>query len=217
MNKYGNDYNGGKTEGDAKLTIAGAAEIAEPGDTIMVRSGVYRENNPIGLRNDVSVTGQDLRLVTVIPKNNGKDVFHVRRGCLVENMNFNCEVGETNRGGGAVAFPPLDSTKFAVSGFIESGPATEGPTGRWRSPYIRNCTNFMPFSIGMKIDGNHATASTPGADLKSMVCDSFTQYNEAGIGVSITNSGYAQLVSIFTICNDMFDIITLTSSGISMQ
>ena len=203
VNKYGNDHNGGKTEGDAKLTIAGAAEIAQPGDTIMVRSGVYRENNPIGLRNDVSVTGQDLRLVTVIPKNNGKDVFHVRRGCLVENMNFNCEVGETNRGGGAVAFPPLDSTKFAVSGFIESGPATEGPTGRWRSPYIRNCTNFMPFSIGMKIDGNHATASTPGADLKSMVCDSFTQYNEAGIGVSITNSGYAQLVSIFTINCDI--------------
>ena len=203
VNKYGNDHNGGKTEGDAKLTIAGAAEIAQPGDTIMVRSGVYRENNPIGLRNDVSVTGQDLRLVTVIPKNNGKDVFHVRRGCLVENMNFNCEVGETNRGGGAVAFPPLDSTKFAVSGFIEAGPATEGPTGRWRSPYIRNCTNFMPFSIGMKIDGNHATASTPGADLKSMVCDSFTQYNEAGIGVSITNSGYAQLVSIFTINCDI--------------
>jgi hypothetical protein len=32
-----------------------------------------------------------------------------------------------------------------------------------------------------------------------MVCESFTQYNEAGIGVSITNNGYAQLVSIFTI------------------
>ena len=32
-----------------------------------------------------------------------------------------------------------------------------------------------------------------------MVCDSYTQYNEAGIGVSISNNGYAQLVSIFTI------------------
>jgi hypothetical protein len=57
----------------------------------------------------------------------------------------------------------------------------------------------MSKSIGMRIDGNDATASTIGADLKSMVCDSFTQYNEAGIGVSITNNGYAQLVSIFTI------------------
>ena len=36
-----------------------------------------------------------------------------------------------------------------------------------------------------------------------MVCDSFTQYNEAGIGVSLTNNGYAQLVSIFTINCDI--------------
>jgi len=210
VNKYGNDDNGGRTEGDAKLTIAAAAAVAQSGDTIMVRSGVYYENNPIGLRTDVSVTGQDLRLVTVVPQNSGKDVFHVRRGCLVENLNFACDTGQSNPGGGAVAFPPTDSTKFAVSGFIAPGPATEGPSGRWRSPYIRNCTNFMPLSIGMKIDGNHATASTIGADLKSMVCDSFTQYNEAGIGVSITNNGYAQLVSIFTInC----DIAIYTDTG----
>ena len=203
VNKYGNDDNGGKTEGDAKLTIAAAAAVAQPGDTIMVRSGVYYENNPIGLRTDVSITGQDLRLVTVVPQNSGKDVFHVRRGCLIENLNFACDTGQSNPGGAAVAFPPTDSTKFAVSGFIASGPATEGSSGRWRSPYIRNCTNFMPLSIGMKIDGNHATASTIGADLKSMVCDSFTQYNEAGIGVSLTNNGYAQLVSIFTINCDI--------------
>ena len=57
----------------------------------------------------------------------------------------------------------------------------------------------MTASIGMRIDGDDATGSVPGADLKSMVCDSFTQYNEAGIGVSITNDAYAQLVSIFTI------------------
>jgi hypothetical protein len=203
VNKYGNDDNGGKTEGDAKLTIAAAAAVAQAGDTIMVRSGVYYENNPIGLRTDVSVTGQDLRLVTVVPQNSGKDVFHVRRGCLIENMNFACDTGQSNPGGGAVAFPPTNSSKFSVSGFIAPGPANEGPSGRWRSPYIRNCTNFMPLSIGMKIDGNHATASTIGADLKSMVCDSFTQYNEAGIGVSITNNGYAQLVSIFTINCDI--------------
>ena len=205
VSKYGNDDNGGKTEGDAKLTIAAACEIAEPGDTIMVRSGVYYENNPIGLRTDVSVSGQDLRLVTVVPKNLSKDVFHVRRGCLIENMNFACDTGESNPGGGAVAFPPTTSDILAgksygaVTGYLAPGPATEGPSGRWRSPYIRNCTNFMPLSIGMKINGDHATATEIGANLKCMVCDSFTQYNEAGIGVSITNNGYAQLVSIFTI------------------
>ena len=36
-----------------------------------------------------------------------------------------------------------------------------------------------------------------------MVVDSYTQYNQGGIGVSITNEGYAQLVSIFTICDDI--------------
>jgi len=205
VNKYGNDDNGGKTEGDAKLTIAAAAAVAQPGDTIMVRSGVYYENNPIGLRTDVAVTGQDLRLVTIVPNNLGKDIFHVRRGCLIENLNFNCETGQSNPGGAALAFPPTTTdivagkSYGAVTGYIVPGPATEGSSGRWRSPYVRNCTNFMPLSIGMKINGDHATASSIGADLKSMVCDSFTQYNEAGIGVSITNGGYAQLVSIFTI------------------
>jgi hypothetical protein len=61
----------------------------------------------------------------------------------------------------------------------------------------------MTGSIGMKINGDHATAANRGNDLKCMVCDSFTQYNENGIGVSITNNGYAQLVSIFTINCDI--------------
>ena len=49
----------------------------------------------------------------------------------------------------------------------------------------------------MKIDGNAVIGDT-----KAMNVDSYTQYNQGGIGVSISNNGYAQLVSIFTICND---------------
>ena len=203
VSKYGNDDNGGKTEGDAKLTVGAAAAIAEAGDTIVIRPGVYYENNPIGLRTDVGVSGKDLRLVTIVPQNTGKDIFHVRRGCLIENLNFACDTGQSNPGGGALAFPSTVPADYAVSGYIAPGPATEGPSGRWRSPYVRNCTNFMPLSIGMKINGDHATAATIGADLKCMVCDSFTQYNEAGIGVSLTNNAYAQLVSLFTINCDI--------------
>jgi len=204
VTKDGNDSNTGLLEGDAKATVGGAAAVAEPGDTIVIRPGVYTENNPIGLRNDVTVTGQDLRLVTIRPTNTTKDVFHVRRGCLIENINFaGTSVLVNHPGCGAVAFPPTNVADQANSGYIALGPADEGPTGRWRSPYIRNCTNFMTGSIGMKINGDHATASTPGNDLKCMVCDSFTQYNENGIGVSITNNGYAQLVSIFTINCDI--------------
>ena len=200
----GDDSNSGLLEGDAKRTIGAGASIAEPGDTVIIRSGVYFENNPIGLRTDVCLSGQDLRLVTVIPNNPTKDVFHVRRGCLIENLSFaGSNISVAHTGAGAVAFPPTDPSKYSLSGYIAPGPATEGETGRWKSPYVRNCTNFMSKSIGMKIDGDHATASTIGANLKSMVLDSFTQYNEAGIGVSITNSGYAQLVSLFTIASDI--------------
>ena len=211
VSKNGRDSNSGLLEGDSKYTIAAAAAIAQEGDTIKVRSGVYIENNPIGLRTDVAITGEDLRLVTVVPTNTNKDVFHVRRGCLIENLSFAGATITTNHPRcGAVAFPPTqasvnDGLDFqASSGFTALGPADEGKDGRWRSPYVRNCTNFMTGSIGMKINGDHANAAFTGTnnggqDLKSMVCDSFTQYNEAGIGVSISNNGYAQLVSIFTI------------------
>jgi hypothetical protein len=50
----------------------------------------------------------------------------------------------------------------------------------------------------MKIDGSKSIGQT-----KSMVVDSYTQYNQGGIGVSITNEGYAQLVSLFTICDEI--------------
>ena len=208
VTKDGNDLNSGLLEGDAKATVGAAAAIAQDGDTIYVRPGVYYENNPIGLRTDVTVSGQDLRLVTIIPNNPTKDVFHVRRGCLIENLNFaGSSIGVAHTGCGAVAFPPTNPTNYANTGYISAGPTLEGSSGRWRSPYVRNCTNFMTKSIGMKIDGNHASVSDPenniGNDLKCMVCDSFTQYNENGIGVSITNNGYAQLVSIFTINCDI--------------
>ena len=205
VSKSGSDNNSGLLEGDAKATVGAAASIAVETDTIKIRPGVYEEDNPIGLRTDVSVTGEDLRLVIIKPKNKNKDVFHVRRGCLIENLNFGgSNVGVAYDGSACVAFPPPSGAGHgAVSGYKDPGPATEGPSGRWRSPYVRNCTNFMTSSIGMKINGDHATASTIGADLKSMVCDSFTQYNENGIGVSLTNDAYAQLVSIFTINCDI--------------
>ena len=74
-----------------------------------------------------------------------------------------------------------------------------------KGPYIRNCTNFIPNSIGARIDGFN---SDEGAEINdigvqgSFNVDSYTQYNQGGIGVSVTNGAYCQLVSIFTICDD---------------
>jgi hypothetical protein len=48
---------------------------------------------------------------------------------------------------------------------------------------------------GMRVDGTKAEGF-----LRSFVLDSYTQFNEGGRGIHILNNGYAQLVSIFTIC-----------------
>lgn len=81
-----------------------------------------------------------------------------------------------------------------------------------KGPYIRNCTNFIPGSVGMRVDGFHAD---PGDKddmgiTGMMSVDSYTQYNQGGIGVEISNGAYAQLVSIFTICNNQ---AIVTKSG----
>ena len=73
-----------------------------------------------------------------------------------------------------------------------------------KGPYIRNCTNFISNSIGMRVDGFHAD---PGDKddigvTGSMSVDSYTQFNQGGIGVEVSNGAYAQLVSIFTICTN---------------
>ena len=98
------------------------------------------------------------------------------------------------------------------SGAINSGILTasssplQGTGIITKGPYIRNCTNFIPNSIGAKIDGFN---SDPGDKVNnigvqgSFNVDSYTQYNQGGIGVSVTNGAYAQLVSLFTICDDI--------------
>jgi len=179
VTKDGNDNNTGKKLGDAKLTIKAAVSVAStiPGAVVKVSSGTYIENNPIKMGPQISIIGDSLREVSVVPQNSDQDLFHVAPGNYVTEMSY---TGTLNPGKACFAFDP-DVIRYSN-----------------QSPYIRNCTNFISNSIGMKIDGNNVIGPT-----KSMVTDSFTQYNAGGIGVSITNSGYAQLVSLFTICNDI--------------
>jgi hypothetical protein len=173
----GNDSNSGLKLGEAKRTIGAALTAATTGTTIKVSSGSYIENNPLVLPKQVSIVGDSLREVSVSPQNANKDFFYVLEGNYIAEMSF---TGSLNSGKAVFAFNPNQV----------------GYTSQ--SPYIQNCTNFIPNSIGLKIDGSKAIGP-----LKSMVLDSYTQYNQGGIGCSITNEGYAQLVSMFTICDDI--------------
>ena len=177
--KDGNDSNAG-TLTEPKLTIKAAVDsIVSAGVTdrvVRVAPGTYIEDNPIILPDEVTVIGQSLRETTIIPQNDDQDLFYVGNGNYIAEMSFRGSLPNK----AIVAFDP---TK---------------PRYINQSPYIQNCTNFIPDSIGIKIDGNAAIGPT-----KSMVLDSYTQYNQGGIGASITNQGYAQLVSLFTICDDI--------------
>ena len=173
VTKDGNDNNTGKKLGDAKATIKGAVSVATTGTVIKVAAGNYIENNPIYLPNQISVVGDSLREVSVAPENTNSDLFYVGSGNYIAQMSF---VGGPSTCA-MVAFDPFNRR------YVD------------QSTYVQNCTNFVQNSIGMKVDGNVAFGP-----IKSMVLDSYTQYNQGGIGVSITNEGYAQLVSLFTIC-----------------
>ena len=175
VTKDGSDTNTGKKLGDAKATIQGAIAAATTGTVIKISAGSYVENNPIKIPEQVSLVGDSLREVSVTPQNQG-DLFYVSNGNYIAEMSF---VGPANSGA-IFAFNPVEIGYFD------------------QSPYIQNCTNFIPNSIGLKVDGKSAIGPT-----KSMVLDSYTQYNQGGIGASMTNEGYAQLVSLFTICDDV--------------
>ena len=177
VTKDGKDNNTGLKLGDAKATVGAALTIATTGSCIRISPGLYEEDNPLVIPEQVSVVGDSLREISIQPKNQSSDLFHVANGNYFGECSF---IGTMTSGNAIFAFNP---TKI---GYID------------QSPYIRNCTNFVKNSIGLKIDGSKAVGP-----FKAMVLDSFTQYNENGIGVSLTNEGYAQLVSMFTICNDI--------------
>ena len=82
-----------------------------------------------------------------------------------------------------------------------------------KGPYIRNCTNFIQDSVGARVDGFNADEGDQVNNIGvqgSFNVDSYTQFNQGGIGVSVTNGAYAQLVSLFTICDD---IAVYTANG----
>jgi hypothetical protein len=172
--------------------ITGITTITAPGASIRVGDFVTLHDLQFSCSSGAATT-------TLYPTGNLGYEFKVL-SVVGSGSTFVVNVGTStishNYVGGGVVFP-------AYSPGV--GPITQGP-------YVRNCTNFIPGSVGMRVDGFNAE---PGDQddigvTGTMSVDSYTQYNQGGIGVSITNGAYAQLVSIFTICDD---IAIFTGSG----
>jgi hypothetical protein len=174
VSKSGSDTNDGKSLDKSFLTIKAALAVANTNTTVFVKSGDYTEVNPLTVPARVAVVGDNLRTVSVRPQTTNQDLFYVNNACYLTGMTFRDHVAPA----AAVAFNPNGS-----AGTITT------------SPYVQDCSSITTTGTGMRIDGAHVSGQ-----LKSMVLDAYTQFNEGGIGVHILNSGYAQLVSLFTIC-----------------
>lgn len=219
----GNDSNSGRTIFEPLRTIKKACQISHntlntrPGAifTVFVGTGVYTENNPVFVPKNTTLIGDNLRRTTIRPLNPDYDILWCNNSVYVWGFTFR----DHKNGAAAVAYPNFTdetaanialnslTTPTSTYNIVFPGPVPVSQGAGWKrpyivtSPYIQGCSSITnargadTAGCGMRIDGSLAEGF-----LRSMVLDSYTQFNEGGKGIHIINNGYAQLVSIFTIC-----------------
>ena len=101
VNGNGNDSFVGNTPSAAKKTIAAAVAAANPGDDVIIAGGLYIENTPILVPQNVSITGSGERSCIIQPATASNDIFWVNNNAFITGVKF------TNYTGSAVAFPGL--------------------------------------------------------------------------------------------------------------
>ena len=172
----GNDANNGDIN-KPYLTIKAALAAASAGGfSIHVAPGTYTEANPVTIPANVSVMGDNLRSVFVQPQTPAADLFYMRNGSYVWGITIR---------------------NYTAKGFSYD-PAT--PTQNvFVSPYIQNITSSTTTGTAVYIDGNNVSS----VSTKAMIVGFFTIINRGGIGIRIVNSGYSQLVNIYTIACDI--------------
>lgn len=214
----GDDTQNGLSEQYAKRTIKSAlyeaVQRAPQRFTIFVKTGDYHELNPLYVPPGTSLIGDNLRRCNVYPQYPNLDLFWVTNADYMWGFTFRGHKGSyQGLEPAAVAFPILDDparidyyNAFIIPDINPPDPTLKqnfsSPLYITTSPYIQGCssitrsttTSANDAGCGMRIDGSRV-----GGFLRSMVLDSYTQFNEGGKGIFIINNGYAQLVSIFTI------------------
>lgn len=158
------------------LTIKAAMAAATSGTSVHVAPGTYTEVCPITIPANVALMGDNLRNVTVQPTVASADMFYVTNGCYVWGITIK---GYTGNG---FSYDPATPTQNV-----------------YVSPYIQNLTSSTTTGTAVYIDGNNVSSTST----KAMIVGFFTIINQGGKGIHILNSGYSQLVNIYTIACDI--------------
>lgn len=198
-------------------TIKYACSQATGPATIYVKTGTYLEQLPIRVPANVSIVGDELRTVMVMPAvglsddgitpNNRSRMFLMNNATGLRNMTFGGLTGQRSitplTVGGTVY--PLTTTwpsSTASGAYVALDPTGSIST---KSPYCQNCSAFGSFAVGIYVNG----ADQVGG-YKSVTCNDFTMVIDDGIGLQAVNGGRIEAVSIFTYYNY---IGYLTQSG----
>lgn len=176
VGKNGDDSNDG-TINSPLLTIKAAMTAAAAGNiAVHVAPGTYTEDNPITIPANVSLMGDNLRSVFVVPQTPASDLFYVRNGSYVWGITIR---------------------DYTANGFSYDPSTTSQNV--FVSPYIQNLTSSTTTGTAVYIDGNNVSSIST----KAMIVGFFTIINRGGKGIHIVNSGYSQLVNIYTIACDI--------------
>ncbi len=174
--KNGNDSNDGSFT-NPFLTIKAAMAAATAGNiAVHVAPGTYTEDNPITIPANVALMGDNLRSVFIVPQTPSNDVFYMRNGTYVWGITLR---------------------NYTANGFSYD-PATPSQNV-FVSPYIQNITSATTTGTAVYIDGDNVSSIST----KAMIVGFFTIINRGGVGIHIANSGYSQLVNIYTIACDI--------------
>ena len=172
----GNDANNGDIN-KPYLTIKAALAAASAGGfSVHVAPGTYTEANPVTIPANVALMGDNLRSVFVVPQTPSADLFYVCNGSYVWGITIR---------------------NYTANGF-SFNPATPSQNV-FVSPYIQNLTSSTTTGTAVFIDGNNVSSIST----KAMIVGFFTIINRGGKGIHIVNSGYSQLVNIYTIACDI--------------
>jgi hypothetical protein len=173
--KNGSDMNSGGLTSPL-LTIENAmsrASVMGGNVSVHVAPGTYTENMPITIPLNTALMGDNLRNVTIIPAVPSSDMFYMSGGTYVWGVTVK------NYTGKAFSYDPNTVTTAYVS------------------PYIQNITSSTTTGTAVYIDGSKCLGT------KAMIVGFFTIINRGGYGIYILNSGYSQLVNIYTIACDI--------------
>ena len=176
--------------------------------TIFVKDGVYNEQLPIIVPENVTIVGDGQRNCVIQPisglsddgvtPNNQSTMFYLSSGVMIE--------GVIMRGltGFAMGSDPHDVATATIGGvYCRLNPASV----ILKSPYVKESSAFSTGGVGAIVDGSIGPNGSSG----SMVFHTFTQVHDGGVGFWVKDRGLSEIVSCFTYYCDFG--LTATGGG----